>query len=122
RPGRMDVRAMRHAGAVLLGEHDFASFCRRPHPPAGTVRRLTRLAVATAGEEVRVTAEANAFCHQMVRSLVGTLAWVGDGRIDPESMAVILGRRNRAAAGQIAPPNGLMLVHVGYGAATPRGV
>lgn len=115
RPGRLAIPQMRRAAAHLVGEHDFASFCRSPKPPAGTVRDLRRLAVSGTGEMVDVRAEAGAFLHQMVRSLVGTLVAVGEGRIAPETVPAVLAARNRSAAGQIAPPLGLTLMGVRYG-------
>ncbi len=115
RPARTAIGAMRRAATLLVGEHDFASFCRRPEPPAGTVRRVERIAVSRAGDEVRVTASANAFCHQMVRSLVGTLVRVGDGRVDAEAITDILAAGDRSLASPIAPPHGLTLVAVRYG-------
>ena len=116
RPGRLAVVAMRRAARDLTGEHDFASFCRAPAPPAGTVRRVEGLAVSAADDLVDVRVRANAFCHQMVRSVVGTLVAVGDGRIDAGAMPAILAARSRSAAGRIAPPHGLTLVRVVYGA------
>jgi tRNA pseudouridine38-40 synthase len=115
RPGPLRVGAMRAAARPLVGEHDFASFCRRPELPAGTVRRLERLAVSRSGDEVHVSARANAFCHQMVRALVGTLVRVGDGRIAAGDIAAILRAGDRERAAQIAPPHGLVLVAVRYG-------
>jgi tRNA pseudouridine38-40 synthase len=117
RPGVLAVGAMRRAARHLVGKHDFASFCRRPDPPAGTVRRLEALSVAAAGTDVTVRVRANAFCHQMVRSLVGTLVRVGDGRLDPSDVAGILRAADRAAAPFVAPPHGLILMRVRY----PRG-
>jgi tRNA pseudouridine38-40 synthase len=114
RPGELRVGSMRRAAQELVGEHDFASFCRRPDPPAGTVRRVEALAVSAAGTDVTVRVRANAFCHQMVRSLVGTLVRVGDGRMDPSEVAGILGAADRAAAPFVAPPHGLTLMHVRY--------
>ncbi|HJP65924.1 MAG TPA: tRNA pseudouridine(38-40) synthase TruA [Actinomycetota bacterium] len=112
-PGPLRVGPMRRAAAALAGEHDFASFCRAPQR-GGTVRNLLRLSVSTRGEEVRVRARANGFLHQMVRSLVGTLVRVGEGRLDPDAVAGILGARDRAAAGSVAPPQGLTLMAVRY--------
>ena len=115
RPGALALGPMRRAAAALLGEHDFASFCRRP-PQGGTVRDLRRLAVRRDGELVLVSAGADAFLHQMVRSLVGTLVAVGSGRIAPDEVPQILVARDRARAGPVAPPDGLTLVRVRYGA------
>jgi tRNA pseudouridine38-40 synthase len=114
RPGRLDVSRMRRAARHLVGEHDFASFCRRP-PQGSTVRTLHRLAVRVRGDHVEVRATADAFLHQMVRSLVGTLVSVGVGAIDPDALPSILAARSRAAAGPVAPPQGLVLVRVTYG-------
>jgi tRNA pseudouridine38-40 synthase len=114
RPGRLVLEPMRRAARDLVGEHDFASFCRSPKPPAGTIRHLRRLSISAADTRCEIRAEANAFLHQMVRSLVGTLVAVGEGRIDPGSMPQVLAGGDRAAAGHIAPPHGLALVRVRY--------
>jgi tRNA pseudouridine38-40 synthase len=114
-PGDLRLGPMRIASRSLIGEHDFASFCRAPHMPVSTVRTLRRLTIARAGDELVVRAGADSFLHQMVRSIVGTLVAVGEGKIPPEAMAAILTARNRSAAGQIAPSIGLTLVHVSYG-------
>ncbi|HEX2068988.1 MAG TPA: tRNA pseudouridine synthase A, partial [Actinomycetota bacterium] len=119
RPGPLDVEAMRRAAELLIGEHDFASFCRVPKLPASTVRTLRELTVRVRGRHIVINAKADSFLHQMVRSLVGTLVAVGEGKMDPESMPAILDARDRSAAGPIAPPQGLSLVRVTYGA--PRG-
>jgi tRNA pseudouridine38-40 synthase len=114
-PGDLRLGPMRNAARALIGEHDFGSFCRAPQMPASTVRRLRRLTIARAGEEVVIRAEADSFLHQMVRSIVGTLVRVGEGKIPPEAMAAILAARDRSTAGQIAPAIGLTLVRVSYG-------
>jgi tRNA pseudouridine38-40 synthase len=115
RPGELSVPLMRVAARHLVGEHDFASFCRRPSNEGSTVRDLERLAVARQGERVEIVARANAFLHQMVRSLVGTQVAVGEGRIGPEDVPLILAARGRAEAGPVAPPRGLTLERVIYG-------
>jgi tRNA pseudouridine38-40 synthase len=120
RPGALRVGAMRRAAAGLVGEHDFASFCRAPESGGSTVRQLRRLSVSVRSDLVTVRAEADAFLHQMVRSLVGTLVRVGEGRVDPLSMPEVLAARIRSAAGQVAPPHGLTLVRVRYGGRTAR--
>src|SRR5438093_4236523 len=106
---------MREAARVLRGEHDFASFGRAPKLPASTVRALRRLTLSRRGRHVGIRAEANGFLHQMVRSLVGTLVAVGEGKKEPSSMLEILVARSRAAAGPVAPAHGLTLMRVTYG-------
>ncbi len=120
RPGRLAVGAMRRAARDLVGEHDFASFCRRLADGSSTVRHLQRLAVAGSGESIEVQARADAFLHQMVRSLVGTLVAVGDGRLDAGSMPAVLEAGDRSAAGAVAPPHGLTLERVVYGRRAAR--
>jgi tRNA pseudouridine38-40 synthase len=113
RSGELSVPAMRRAARVLVGEHDFASFCR--HPQSGsTVRRLRRFSVRRTGSRFEIRVEANAFLHQMVRSLVGTLVAVGEGKVDAASLPEVLAATDRAAAGPVAPPHGLTLVRVRY--------
>jgi tRNA pseudouridine38-40 synthase len=115
RPGRYRPGEMRRAARLLEGEHDFASFCRAPNDRSSTVRRLERLTIRPTGETLELRARANAFLHQMVRSLVGTLVAVGEGKLAPDDMPAVLGARSRAAAGPVAPPMGLTLVRVLYG-------
>jgi tRNA pseudouridine38-40 synthase len=106
---------MRMAAAYVVGEHDFASFCRRPPDDSSTVRRLERLGVSRRGDRVEISARANAFLHQMVRALVGTLVVVGAGRLEPDAMASILAARDRSSSPQMAPAHGLTLERVVYG-------
>jgi tRNA pseudouridine38-40 synthase len=105
---------MRAATRPLVGEHDFAAFCRRPPNGSSTVRRLERLSVAARGDRVEITARANAFAHQMVRSLVGLLVRAGDLRLDPQEVPEILESRDRSRVGQLAPAHGLTLERVVY--------
>jgi tRNA pseudouridine38-40 synthase len=113
-PGELALTSMRLAARSLLGEHDFASFCRRPQS-GGTVRRLERLSIARVGDRVEISARANAFLHQMVRTLVGTLVAVGDGRLDAYTVHEILVARDRSRTPQMAPAHGLTLERVAYG-------
>jgi tRNA pseudouridine38-40 synthase len=115
RPGELHITAMRAAARALLGERDFASFGRRPPDDGPTTRDLQRLTIARRGDRVEITARANAFLHQMVRSLVGTLVAVGEGNRVPSEMPRILAARDRSAAGPPAPPHGLTLERVVYG-------
>jgi tRNA pseudouridine38-40 synthase len=113
-PRRLDVTAMAAAAALLLGEHDFAAFCKR-REGATTIRALLRLDVVRGPDGVvEMTVEADAFCHSMVRSLVGALLAVGEGRRPAEWPAALLARSERANDVAVAPPHGLTLVAVDY--------
>ena len=115
RPGSLSVPRMRAAARLLVGEHDFASFCRHPGAERSTVRDLERVSVIRDDQRISLGFRANAFLHQMVRSLVGTLVAAGDGRLQPGEVLRILEARDRAAArGGLAPANGLTLERVIY--------
>jgi tRNA pseudouridine38-40 synthase len=111
-PRELDDDLMRAASAQLLGLHDFAAYCRR-REGATTVRTLLQLDWAR--EDVLVaTVRADAFCHSMVRSLVGALLSVGEGRRPPDWPATLLTAGARASDVVVAPPHGLTLVRVEY--------
>jgi tRNA pseudouridine38-40 synthase len=112
-PRALDARAMAAAAADLLGEHDFAAYCRH-RERATTVRTLLALDVARDGDLVTIAASADAFCHSMVRSLVGALLAVGEGRRPPGWPAELLSRTQRADEVTVAPAGGLTLVGVDY--------
>ncbi len=110
--------AMRLGCDPLIGEHDFSSFCRRPkgEGEASLVRRVLDARWQDLGEGLlRFDIAATAFCHQMVRSIVGTLVDVGRGRRRAGEVKGVLAARDRAAAGEPAPPHGLCLEEVVYG-------
>lgn len=109
----VNVGLMQQAATELLGEHDFAAFCRQ-RERATTWRALQAMTVRRRGTTVAVTVRADAFCHSMVRSLVGALLAVGDGRRPVDWPASLLGARERAGAVVVAPAHGLTLVRVGY--------
>ena len=115
RPGLLDVARMRSAARELVGEHDFTSFCRHPGPGRATVRDLQRLTVTSTRERVELGFRANAFLHQMVRALTGTLVLVGDGKLGPDDVARLLANRGRVGTGNLAPAHGLTLERVIYG-------
>lgn len=134
--GPLDLAAMNTAAASLLGEHDFSSFCRRPKGEAevSLVRRVLAAGWTSspldvgdvepngaepngAGPDAALLCfeiAASAFCHQMVRSIVGALVRVGTGRLEPSAVAALLAARDRDGAPQLAPPQGLTLWQVGY--------
>ena len=110
----LDLERLRDAAAGLVGEHDYAAYCRRKEH-ATTVRAITRLDWRReAGGVAVVTVQADAFCQAMVRSLVGAMLAVGDGRRDPDWPAGLLRLRERSSAVTVAPAHGLTLVEVGY--------
>ena len=115
RPGQVSLPAMRSAARHLVGEHDFSAFCRNASGGSGNVRRLERLSISRSGDRFEVNARANAFAHQMVRSIVGTLVAVGDGSRAADDVLAVLASRDRSRAAQIAPSHGLTLERVLYG-------
>ncbi|MFC3501375.1 tRNA pseudouridine(38-40) synthase TruA [Micromonospora krabiensis] len=113
-PKPLDVDALNDAAAGLVGEHDFAAYCRRKEN-ATTLREVTRLEWRRAPDGVLVaTVQADAFCQAMVRSLVGAMLVAGDGRRPVEWPASLLARRERSSEVTVAPAHGLTLVAVGY--------
>jgi tRNA pseudouridine38-40 synthase len=116
----LDLRAMQLACDPLIGEHDFTTFCKKPPAstigaPPSMVRRVFDARWVDLGEGVlRFEIEASAFCHQMVRSLVGTLVAVGRGKKKAGDMAWALRARDRALAASPAPAHGLVLWSVAY--------
>jgi tRNA pseudouridine38-40 synthase len=116
-PEPLDLARMRLAADPFLGEHDFSSFCRKGPPGSSAVRRVLTSEWHDEGDGVLVYEIcANAFCWQMVRSIVGTLVDVGVGKVRPGEILAILRARDRAVAGRVAPPHGLCLWEVGYDA------
>lgn len=113
-PRPLDLDAMSEAGRQMLGEHDFAAFCR-PRPGATTIRTLQELHWDRRADGLAVmTIVADAFCHSMVRAVVGALLPVGDGRRDPQWPADVLRSRVRHPGVVVAPAHGLVLVEVRY--------
>jgi len=113
-PRPVDVARMNQAAQACLGEHDFAAFCRR-REGATTVRELLRLEWERSAPGLAVaTVVADAFCHNMVRALVGGLLAVGDGRRPPDWLAGVLAAMVRDPAVHVAAPHGLCLEEVRY--------
>ena len=110
----LDLAALQSACPPLLGEHDFAAYCRR-REGATTVRALLALDWVRSDDGLLVlTVRADAFCHSMVRSLVGAMLAVGEGRRPPSWPGELLSRTARADDVAVAPPHGLVLEHVAY--------
>lgn len=119
-PAALDHHRMADGARMLVGTHDFTSFCRVPRdrPDASMVRTVTDARWSQEpGDDGRVLTfeiTATAFCHQMVRSIVGTLVDIGRGRRAVETIPDALAAADRSVAGQLAPPCGLILWEVGY--------
>ena len=113
----LDVAAMTRAADVLRGEHDFRAFTALNGPEReDTVRELRRLDIVRRGKRVKITAEANGFLYKMVRSLVGVLVSVGEGRATAAEVKSVLAGRKRTPFVHTAPPQGLFMAKVFYGA------
>lgn len=113
-PRALDLASLREASSPLVGEHDFAAYCKR-REGATTIRALQRLDwVRDQSGVLTATVQADAFCHSMVRSLVGALIAVGEGRRPAAWPGSLLTARERASTVLVAPPHGLCLEAVGY--------
>ena len=113
-PRPLALDRLQQAGAGLVGEHDFAAYCRR-REGATTVRGVLALDWQRESDGVlAMTVTADAFCHSMVRSLVGAMVAVGEGRREPDWPGGLLSRAERATDVPVAPPHGLCLEAVGY--------
>jgi tRNA pseudouridine38-40 synthase len=113
-PRRLDVEAMNAAAQQLVGKHDFTTFRSTECQAKSPVKTLDALNVTREGEEVRIETSARSFLHNQVRSMVGSLILVGDGKWDASDLARVLAARDRAACGPVAPPEGLYLIRVDY--------
>ena len=110
---KLDAAAMEEAAWLLLGEHDFAAFCKQ-RPGATTIRTLLRLEAERHGSMLDITVEADAFCHSMVRALVGGLVAVGEGRHEPDWLGDVLEARTRDPHVTVMPAHGLTFEEVVY--------
>ncbi len=113
-PRPLDVAAMYAAAQQLVGKHDFTTFRSTECQAKSPVKTLDRLDVARDGEEVTVFASARSFLHNQVRSMVGSLVMVGEGKWSAADLKRALYARDRTACGQVAPPDGLYLMRVDY--------
>ncbi|WP_192178181.1 tRNA pseudouridine(38-40) synthase TruA [Mesorhizobium amorphae] len=113
-PKRLDAAAMHEAAKLLLGRHDFTTFRSTQCQADSPVRTLDRLDVSRQGDLIEVRASARSFLHNQVRSMVGSLKRVGDGSWSAADLKAALDAHDRAACGQVAPPDGLFLIGVDY--------
>jgi tRNA pseudouridine38-40 synthase len=113
-PRMLDSAAMHSAAQHLVGRHDFTTFRAAECQAKSPVKTLDRLDVSREGDEVRIAASARSFLHHQVRSMVGSLVHVGEGKWSADDLAAALAARDRTRCGQVAPPHGLYLVRVEY--------
>mgnify|MGYP001414444182 CR=1 FL=1 len=113
-PAKLDAAAMADAATALLGTHDFTSFRARECQAKSPVKTLDELTVQTTGNEILVAARARSFLHHQVRNIVGSLAWVGDGKWTRAHLKGVLAAKDRQAGGPTAPADGLYFMGVRY--------
>ena len=113
-PRPLDAGAMHEAARRLTGKHDFTTFRSTECQAKSPEKTLDRLDVSRSGEDIHVTAVARSFLHNQVRSMVGSLVMVGEGKWSASDLWRALQARERAACGPVAPPEGLYLVRVDY--------
>jgi tRNA pseudouridine38-40 synthase len=110
----LNLDAMERAATLLVGTHDFRSFCGLRRFKKSTIRTIYSIKIQSIGDEVRISYEGDGFLNLMVRILTGTLIEVGLGKRQPEGMTAILDAKDRSAAGITMPPEGLCLDAVFY--------
>ena len=109
-----NIEAMKKAAAILIGEHDFASFCSNPKMKKSTVRKVDSIVIEKNRDYITFTYHGSGFLQHMVRILTGTLLEVGEGKRDASSMTELIEAKERAKAGATAPAHGLCLIKVDY--------
>ncbi|MGC9955171.1 MAG: tRNA pseudouridine(38-40) synthase TruA [Rhizomicrobium sp.] len=110
----LDAEAMHFAAQSLIGQHDFTTFRSSECQAKSPVKTLDKLAARRAADEIEIAASARSFLHNQVRSMVGTLKLVGEGKWHPREVREALAACDRSRCGPVAPPDGLYLVRVDY--------
>jgi tRNA pseudouridine38-40 synthase len=110
----LEADLMDHAAQMLVGQHDFTTFRAAECQALSPVKTLDKLQVRRAGEEIHIEASARSFLHHQVRSMVGTLKLVGEGKWNARDVKDALDAKDRSACGPVSPPDGLYLVKVDY--------
>jgi tRNA pseudouridine38-40 synthase len=111
---RLDAEAMHAAAQALVGQHDFTTFRAAECQAQSPVKTLDRIDVGRRGEEIHIQTSARSFLHHQVRSFVGSLKQVGEGKWSARDLKAALEARDRSACGPVSPPDGLYLVKVDY--------
>ena len=113
-PQELDHEAMHKAAQELVGKHDFSTFRATSCQAKSPIKTLDVLKVSRFGEEIEIEAQARSFLHHQVRSMVGSLKYVGEGKWTAYQLRKALEAKNREACGVVSPPQGLYLVGIGY--------
>jgi tRNA pseudouridine38-40 synthase len=113
-PHDLDAAAMNEAAQLLVGNHDFTTFRSSECQASSPIKTLDRLVVTREGDEIGIEAAARSFLHNQVRSMVGSLKLVGEGKWKARDLKAALDARTRGACGPVAPPSGLYLARVDY--------
>ena len=111
---KLDMKAMKQAASLLIGEYDFQAFSSVKSKKKSTIRKIFSIEIIEKGEELKMIFHGNGFLHNMVRILVGTIIEIGEGKRLPESIPGILESKDRTMAGETAPAHGLFLADVYY--------
>ena len=111
---RLDAEAMQAGAGMLIGQHDFTTFRAAECQAKSPIKTLDFFEVREQDSEICCTVRARSFLHHQVRSMVGTLKVVGEGKFPPDHVRRILAAKNRTACGPVAPPEGLTLTRVDY--------
>ncbi|HEY7796482.1 MAG TPA: tRNA pseudouridine synthase A, partial [Microbacteriaceae bacterium] len=109
----LDAKKMHDAGQHLLGLHDFAAFCK-PRAGSTTIREMKKLEVSKTDDEIIIDLEADAFCHNQVRSIVGALVAIGEDELSVDQLLTILNEKKRVGKFKVVGPEGLTLMRVNY--------
>jgi len=110
----LNIERMRESASYLIGEHDFASFCKTCSASEGTVREISRIDIEKRDDLIYIDIAGNAFLHNQIRTIVGTLVSIEKSKTDPVMMKEILLKKTRLASGDTAPPYGLYFMNVKY--------
>ena len=110
----LDIDKMKRAAAVLVGEHDFKSFCSTRSQVENTVRTITDITIDKMGDMIYIRISGNGFLYNMARAMAGTVVYAAEGKILPEQIGRILESGNRTAAGPTVPAGGLYMTHLWY--------
>ena len=113
-PVTLDIEKMKTAASIIQGKRDFASFCAAGSSAKTTIRNLTELTIKKENDIITIRASADGFLYNMVRIIVGTLVYVGNGKLSVDDISTLLKKRDRRLMGITAPPQGLSLVEVNY--------